>query len=405
MPREDEWRVADLLDSKEPFANDVKLARQMVDTLEKLDYLEQNHSINPITGSSGYSLNIRTPKAALEFIENTLSDWFETVAEIEKKRGNMPYLIDRSLYEPGKIDWNQGLTFQDIHAWLGEDPVRGDGMHKMAGYGFRKIDKSAKSGEPLSGYFNRLLPVKFVLRVMTMLTLNSEVYDKEEGWDEEYDDTISLSELRDKSWQTATYAKEELERLEKALGCEKDSRISVGFPSKSAKSKERFVAQFVGSLRKNKLSGALFEMGFANTTGMIGMKLDDVRFTVEGFNFAQLENPIIDESENWGNLMDMSSTRFSDQEVEFLIGHFKKNVPAEWEFMLQIGNMIREGVNRAVPMNAKLITERGWERTKASIMRTGVIARMQELGLVNREKSGVEVTFVLTESGDRILSE
>ena len=360
--------------------------------------------MNPIMGDSGYSLEVRTPKAAFEFIENTLSDWFETVAEIEKQRGNMPYLIDRSLYGPGKIEWNQGLTFKDMHTWLGENPIRGDGMHKMSGYGFRKISKSNKGNEPLSGYYNRLLPVKFVLRIMAMLTLNSDVYDKNEGWDEGYDDQMSLSELRESAWQTAAYAKDQLELIEKALGIEKEERISVGFPSTSNKSKERFVAQFVGSLRKNRLSGALFEMGFANTTGLMGMKLDDVRFTVEGFNFAQMKNPIIDE-ENWTNLASSVSSRFSEQEVEFLISHFRNNVQGEWEFMLEIANMIRSGINNAIPINEGLIAKRGWDKAKASIMRTGVIARMQELGLVTRIKSGVTVTFELTDSGEGFLAD
>ena len=77
----------------------------------------------------------------------------------------------------------------------------------------------------------------------------------------------------------------------------------------------------------------------------------------------------------------------------------------EWEFMLQMANMIRDGKNRTIPMNAELITTRGWDRAKASIMRTGVIARMQELGLIDRERSGVDITFVLTESGNKLLVE
>ena len=42
------------------------------------------------------------------------------------------------------------------------------------------------------------------------------------------------------------------------------SEIAVGFPESNEKAKERFVAQFVGSKRKKKLTGALIEMGFVN---------------------------------------------------------------------------------------------------------------------------------------------
>ena len=72
MAGEDPWRVADLLDQEhQPFVEDVMLARQLVETLNSLE---------------GTSLDVRVPRAAEEFVENTLSEWFEAVAEIEKRR-------------------------------------------------------------------------------------------------------------------------------------------------------------------------------------------------------------------------------------------------------------------------------------------------------------------------------
>ena len=178
------------------------------------------------------------------------------------------------------------------------------------------------------------------------------------------------------------------------------AKISAGFPTKDEKSKERFVSQFVGSEGKKELSGALFDMGFANIASFLGLSTEEVWFTHLGVRFAMLENPVIDEIEGW-----QDGGVFSIEEVDFLLGHFKQNVPAEWEFMLSIAEMIRDGTDNATKMNAALISQRGWNRSKASVYRTGVLARMQELGLVNREKSGVEVTFVLTESGKERLQQ
>ena len=110
MVEEDAWRVADLLNPELSFVKDVALARQMVQTLHALDAFDREAFNDGMMDSGTVSLNVRTPKAALEFVENTLSEWFESVAEIEKRRGNLPYLIDRSLYPSGVIDWNQGLT-------------------------------------------------------------------------------------------------------------------------------------------------------------------------------------------------------------------------------------------------------------------------------------------------------
>ena len=390
MVEEDAWRVADLLDAEQPFVKDVALARQMIQTLHALDAFDRESFNDGMIDSGTVSLNVRTPKAALEFIENTLSEWFESVAEIEKRRGNLPYLIDRSLYPSGEIDWNQGLKKADLDSWL-KDTYSGT---LGPDYSYRAPVKPSE--EPLSGYYNRLLPMKFVLRMLAALTVNCESFDKDDGWNIELDDTITLSELREKSWQTASYAKGTLllyDQFFEAKG-QTGAKISVGFPTKDGKSKERFVSQFVGSRRKKELSGALFDMGFANISSFLGMSTEEVWFTKFGWHFALMENPVIDETEGWEK-----GNRFSEEEVQFLLAHFKQNVPAEWEFMVSIAEMIRGGTNDATKMNAVLISQRDWNRSKASVYRTGVLARMQELGLVDREKSGVNVTFILTDSG------
>jgi hypothetical protein len=406
MVEEDIWRVTDLLDTEQPFVEDVQLARQMVQTLHALDAFDREIDTEEWHESRTVSLNVRTPKAALQFVENTLSEWFETVAEIEKRRGNMPYLIDRTPYPEGEFEWNQGLTLDSINSWTEEhdliDIGRKHGFTYGEEYPFRGIWEIE---EPLSGYYNRLLPVKFVLRALAILTLNSESFDKKEGWDPEaeFEEGISLDTLREKAWSAASYARPTLEKMERKIGADRGAGISVGFPggetqSKITKSKERFVSQFVGSKRKNELSGALFDMGFANMGGfgvgnILRFTSDEIWFTAEGWRFATMENPVIDQIEGWEE-----GNRFSDEEIEFLLAHFKNNVSVEWKFMQSIVDMIRNGIDDAISMNAELIRENEWNRSKASVYRTGVIARMQELGLVDRVKTGVEVKFVLTDS-------
>ena len=237
---------------------------------------------------------------------------------------------------------------------------------------------------------------------MALLTCTSDNYDKVDGWQEgrEFED-FTLEELREKTWQTASYAKNTLlmiDELQAAKG-KNMNKISVGFPTEDEKSKERFVSQFVGSMKNKTPSGALFDMGFANMPVFLGFSTEEIYFTPFGWKFAMLENPVIDETDGWED-----GGVFSKKEVDFLLEHFKQNVPAEWEFMVSIAQMISGGINDATKMNAELISKRDWNRSKASVYRTGVLARMQELGLVDREKSGVEVTFVLTESGkDKLL--
>jgi hypothetical protein len=399
------WRISDLVDPEEPFVQDVTLARQMVQTLHALDAFDRESFTDGSHESGIVNLNVRTPRAALEFVENTLSEWFETVAEIEKARGNLPYLIDRSLYPGGQIEWNQGLVKDDIETWMG------DSLYGLGEY--PSLRPVGGSEEPVSGYCNRILPVKFVLRIFAMLTLNCEAFDRDNGWDieAEFDeDGILLEDLREKAWKTASYAREKLILMDKSLSTDHVNplewrpKISVGFPGgettqKSTKSKERFVSQFVGSKRKNELSGALFDMGFANLSSFgIGKKLrvtfDSIWFTPEGWRFAMMENPVIDQTEGWEE-----GNRFSDEEVKFLLAHFQKNVPAEWGFLKEIAGLIDSGDNRPSALEGSIIKNRGWETTKASMMRNGALSRMQELGLISRKKKGREVTYTLTESG------
>ena len=80
--------IPDLLDTENtPFAEDIELARQMIGAIERIESMRKN----------GVELDVRTPAPAMRFIERTLSEWFEIVAQIEKERGHLPYLIDRSL--------------------------------------------------------------------------------------------------------------------------------------------------------------------------------------------------------------------------------------------------------------------------------------------------------------------
>ena len=388
MAKDSDWTISDLTDMKnQDFPHEVKIARELLEIINNIENTD---------------LDIRIPRASIEFIENTLSDYFEIIGEIEKKRGNLPYLIDRELYfadkdNRGAPSWNQGLTIEEISTWLGEW-----GGSQISEYPFIKMNDVTKSDEPLSGYYNRLFPVKFVMRMFTILILNSEAYDKENGWDPalELDDQVSLSHLREKSAQTAKYAREWLKQIDVDSGSERGSEYSTGFPE-DEKSRERFVAQFVGSKRKNKLSGAIFDIGFANIRSFMGiMNADDLYMTHQGWTFATLENPLLDSMDGW-----LKGIRFSEQESKFLLEHFEKNIPGEWKFLREVASLIQSGTNKPKTLENALINSRGWEKAHASIMKNGVLSRMQEMNLIRREKDGRNVTYHLTEQGLELVSE
>ena len=392
MAKISDWDISELSvtgtvneEGYEPFIDQVRLAREMLETMIQVEK----------TG-----LDVRIPRAAYEFVENNLSDWFEEIATIEKTMGNRPYLIDRSLYSPADgdhdISWRQGLTLKDIDEWLDGSPYGMD-------YNIYRInEKATKTGQPLSGYFNRLLPIKFVLRVLAIMIVSSDSFNtrtSEENWEDDFDGEITLTALREESLSTALFAREYLLDLDQRAGATRGTEIAVGFPENTPKARERFVAQFVGSKRGKSLSGALVEMGFANVGAPLGISLssevrDWIRFTYPGWRFVMMENPVIDSLEGF-----VSGPRFSDDEVSFLLNHFKQNVPGEWAFLMEIAKLIDSGIDRPMTMQEEIVKSRKWDDAKASIMRNGVLSRMQELGLISREKKGREVTYSLTKSG------
>ena len=377
MTGEDVWRVHDLIDESKPFIQDVKLARQIVETLNVLEGIEDDHFV-------------RIPKATREFADNTLSEWFELIAQIERKRGNMPYLIDRNLYSAddgnfNDITWNHSLTKDDILEWLDSDDFA-DRFHDE--YPLPRYSKHLTK-DPISGYVNRLFPIKFALRILASITL-SVCYESEDDRYDEFSDIIELSTLRERCYSVAKYAKESLVNLDLKIEPGSTTDVRVGFPESTEKAKERYVAQFIGSQRKNSVSGALFDLGFVN--------LDrNVIFTKLGWDFMMLENPLIDTKEGWKEYYE-TGIRLSDKEIDYLLNHFERNIPAEWKLISDISSLIDQGHNRPKLLEEKLGEEYDWDKTKMSQMRNGALSRMEELCLISREKSGREVTYHLTES-------
>ncbi len=63
-------------------------------------------------------------------------------------------------------------------------------------------------------------------------------------------------------------------------------------------------------------------------------------------------------------------------------------------------------LSRALASTYKeLITTKEWGGARSSLMRNGVLSRMQELGFVERQKEGRNITYHLTENGNERLIE
>ena len=234
----------------------------------------------------------------------------------------------------------------------------------------------------LWGQINRILPVKFALRYLSVKSADLSEYPLVENF-----------------WASASEAARKyghyLEQKDLELGKKRDEKLSTGFPvgKDASSSKDRYWTQFIGYEKSDGTrTGALFDLGLADLiSSEDGLKIG---LTIAGNNFAELSNPVIDESEFKNSL--------SSIERKFYINHVRENCPGEWHFISLILKMINNGINNRELINneiSKIVESSGWSSGLVSTQRAGAISRMYELDLIRKERSGLEVSYRLTDFG------
>ena len=352
------------------------------------------------------SLIVPVPNNARKFAERVFREWLDDAASVARARRQVPFIAKRSEFVDGSLldpdfDWSQGITLDDIGQVIedmsDEDPgylMDVPSLDLKGPLAALMNTRSQLTTEPLAGHYNRFLPMKLSLRVLLSLILGAERYDGEYHSERA---EIHIEDFRDKALDVAVYAKKWFAQLDSRAQINVGSEITVGFPDledETKKSHERFVSQFVGSVRK-KGSGSLCEMGF--------IRVDEeglVQITREGYFFATTPNPIIDATPEAKR-----GSRMSMDEKTQMWRHIQRYLPAEWEFMAEAANLIDAGVNKPSSMDMSMEESRRWGKGKTTLMRNGVLSRMQELGFIDRTKDGRNVTYHLTEIGNRFFVE
>ena len=363
------------------------LAKQIAEVIKLVD---ETHLVVPI------------PDNARRFAERKFREWFEDVASVGRASRELPYIADRSEFQTGAVldpdfEWSQGLTLEELND-LYEDLTEDDPeyllnfptLHAKGPLAAMMDYRSQITDEPLAGHYNRFLPMKVSLRVLLNMILGAETYD--EGDYHTKMAPIHIDEFRSKALSVAVYAKKWFAQLDSQAQISVGEEITVGFPDEEGKSQERFVSQFVGSVRK-KGEGSLCEMGFIRVDGD-GM----VEMTREGLEFTRILNPIIDATPQAKR-----GIRMSQIEQFYMMRHIQQFLVGEWDFIVETAGLIHGGSNTPSTMDEKLRESKEWGESRASLMRNGVLSRMQELGFVERLKEGRNITYHLTESGNNRL--
>ena len=356
--------------------------------------------MNLVAGTA--DLNVPIPNNAKRYAERIFSEFLDDAASVARANRQLPYIADRSEFDPKAIfdsesGWSQGLTLDELND-LYEDLSDDDPEYLL---NFPTLSatgplaemlgiRSQITEDPLAGHYNRFLPMKLSLRVLLNMILGAETYD--EG---DYDASIAeihIDEFRSKALSVAVYAKKWFAQLDDQRQVSVGEEITVGFPGDKKKSQERFLSQFVGSVRK-KGEGSLCEMGLIRVNGD-GM----VEMTREGLYFAQIHNPIID-----APTKKKVGARMSFNEQFYMMKHIQQFLVGEWDFIVETAGLIHGGSNTPSTMDEKLRESKEWGESRSSLMRNGVLSRMQELGFVERLKEGRNITYHLTENGNNRL--
>lgn len=254
------------------------------------------------------------------------------------------------------------------------------------------VDSRLDDG-PLWGQFNRIFPVKLTLRVLANHLRNQAVHAPDQNG--AGDELVPLDKFSPKAANIAREYGLKIRQADNIKDRGRGEKLSAALPVGDApqKSKDRFRTHFVGTTdQQGDLTGAAPHLLFVNIPadppGFIGI-------TDSGLEFASHWNPLIDSGPN-------ADHPLSDDEIEFYLRHVQKDLPAEFEAMALVATAISEGVNRPDSLTARVASiNESWTESQASTVRTGLVSRMYELGLVRRERVGQRgIGYQLTDAGE-----
>lgn len=239
----------------------------------------------------------------------------------------------------------------------------------------------------LWGQYYRFLPVKVGVRVLLNLY------------------TEHLPELRDFTEKVTNIAlpfRHQLAKLDRMDRRSFGELLSATFPTNDEKSIKRFVNQYMLHLRTSDMTllGMMPELKLINVISDEN-GIAKIGLTNFGSQFALLQNPAIDLTK---------PESLSGDEINFLLNHIADNLPAEFEHMTIALKAIENGKNTRDELNAALKGyylhyHKGseWSDAVINTMRSGLFSRLNELGLVRREKNGKYIRYHITAVGKKYI--
>jgi hypothetical protein len=247
---------------------------------------------------------------------------------------------------------------------------------------------------PIWGQINRLAPVKMVLRMLVNQILLGN-------------DRVDLKQFSADVAETITSTRTYIEKKDKKDRI-RGKELYVALAKKDPGSQQRFINFYIGKLPSGKWTdGILTGLGLARIEqaedGRVVIGITDA-----GRKLACLPSPLIDDF-----LLQEKQIEnpFSPAEVEFLLNHLEINRPGEFEYIVSVLRLIKEGAVTPTALRQKVgkfLQERhlaiNFTDKFVNTMQIGAIGRLVEMRLLDIEKDAQKSKYIVTNSGEALLS-
>jgi len=249
----------------------------------------------------------------------------------------------------------------------------------------------------LWGQINRVFPIKLGLRILLSKL-------EKETW-------IELEEFKEKAGLIASKYRQMIDNSDEAQKLNTRA-IAAGLPIyytnnvdklKVENSLNRYKNQFLAYVRTDgKLDGALNQLRFTNVKKERKGNYDNysIGITSQGLKFAKLPNPIIDNK-------NINKT-LSKEEVDFYINHIKEYNKGEYAATIWLLKKLDNGISKREEINSELQKDYNtkWvlKDEVVNTQRAGLMARMSELGLIDKIKKGIKVKYMISDYGKEVLN-
>jgi hypothetical protein len=244
------------------------------------------------------------------------------------------------------------------------------------------------------GQQNRLLPAKVNARALIRL-----FQDSPKG--------LPIAPTAERLAAEAAVLGDYLAALDEARKVSRDAALATAFPTTAEdadKGRVRYANQFVVYQNsRGELSGLMVDLKLVNVVPQRKERL--IVPTRIAWEFARLPNPVLDGE------IDGQTEKFTAEERSLLLRHIATSAPVEAFAYCAVLKAVRDGNNTPEKIDAALkvyVAEDRVEKLSQSFLasqRSGAVSRMSDLGLVERQREGVRVSYAVTEEGQAFLAQ